>query len=117
MLRSKYIQRAVEFFGKYDLLLSPATIVPPYPVEQRFVESCNGVEFSNYVQWLSIAYAITNTGFPAISVPAGFTDDQLPVGLQICAGPRAEARLLCAAAAYEQASGLAQKVPIDPVKG
>ena len=117
LLRGKYIQRAVEFFGKYDLLLSPATIVPPYPVEQRFVESCNGVEFSNYVQWLSIAYAITNPGFPAISVPAGFTDDQLPVGLQICAGPRAEARLLCAAAAYEQASGLAQKVPIDPVKG
>lgn len=116
-LRGSYIQRASEFFQQYDLLLSPATIVPPFPVEQRFVESCNGVKFDNYVQWLSIAYALTLTGFPAISVPAGFTDDALPlpVGLQICAGPRAEARLLCAAAAYEEVTGLAQKVPMEPV--
>jgi len=112
--RYRYLKRAVEFFNDYDLLLSPATIVPPYPVEERFVESCNGVQFDNYVEWLTIAYAITNTGFPAISVPAGFTNDELPVGLQMCAGPRAESRLLTAAARYEEVAGLAGLVPIDP---
>lgn len=112
--RSRYLERSVEFFNDFDLLLSPATIVPPYPVEERFVESCNGVEFDNYVEWLTIAYAITNTGFPAISVPAGFTDDDLPVGLQICAGPRAESHLLTAAARYEEIAGLSGLVPIEP---
>jgi len=112
--RKRYLKRAVDFFNDYDLLLSPATIVPPFPVEERFVESCNGVKFDNYIEWVTIAYAITNTGFPAISVPAGFTDDELPVGLQICAGPRAESRLLTAAARYEEVAGLSALVPMDP---
>ncbi|MBT6276911.1 MAG: amidase [Chromatiales bacterium] len=112
--RSAYTQRTREFLDTYDVLLSPATIVPPYPIEQRFVEECNGHTFGNYIQWCSIAYAITVTGFPCMSLPAGFTDDGLPVGLQIVGGPRGEAALLSAAAAYEEAAGLANRVPIDP---
>lgn len=113
--RAAYMLRATRFFKKYDLLLSPATIVPPYPVEQRYVESCEGVTFDNYIQWCSIAYAITNTGFPAMSVPAGFTDSGLPVGMQIVAGPRAERALLCAAARFEAHAGLQSKIPINPI--
>ncbi len=114
-LLSAYIKRATEFFNEYDLLLSPATIVPPYPVEQRYVENCNGIEFSNYIEWLTIAYAITVTGFPAISLPAGFTNNGLPVGLQMCAGPRAEWELLSAASQLEQKLQLQPAVPIDPI--
>ena len=112
--RAKCTIQARLFFEKYDLLLSPATIVPPYPIEQRFVAECNGHKFDNYIQWCAIAYAITVTGFPALSVPAGFTETGLPVGLQIVGGPRGEADLLSAAALYEEASGLANGVPIDP---
>ena len=112
--RAKYTTQARLFFEKYDLLVSPATIVPPYPIEQRFVAECNGHKFDNYIQWCAIAYAITVTGFPALSVPAGFTETGLPVGLQIVGGPRGEADLLSAAALYEEASGLANGVPIDP---
>jgi len=114
-LRAAYYRRSLDFFNDYDLLLSPATIVPPYPIEQRFVESCQGVTFDNYIEWCTIAYAITILGFPAMSVPAGFTADGLPVGLQIAAGPRQEANLLSAAAAYEATSDLAAKVPMDPI--
>jgi len=117
LARNAYVARALEFFETYDLLLSPATIVPPFPVEQRFVESCNGHTFSNYIEWCTIAYAITVTGFPALSVPAGFTDSGLPVGLQIVGGPRGEADLLSAAALYEEAAGLANCVPIEPRSG
>lgn len=113
--RSAYIRRAAQFFEHYDLLLSPATIVPPFPVEQRYVEECEGTRFDNYIQWCSIAYAITNTGFPAMSVPAGFTTAGLPVGMQVVAGPRAERELLCAAARYEEHTGLMKKVPITPL--
>ncbi len=112
--RARYLRRSIEFFEQYDLLLSPATIVPPYPIEQRFVESCQGHTFSNYIEWCTIAYAITILGFPVMSVPAGFTDSGLPVGLQLAAGPRKEADLLSAAALYEEAAGLSKMVPIDP---
>ena len=115
-LRAAYLKRATDFFDSYDLLLSPATIVSPYPIEQRYVESCNDVTFDNYIEWLTIAYAITITGFPAMSLPAGFTDHSLPlpVGLQICAGPRAEKNLLCAAAKMEEVLQIAPGVPIEP---
>jgi len=112
--RGRYLARAVAFFEEYDLLVCPATIVPPYPVEQRFVEKVGDHTFSNYVEWLSISYAITLTGHPAMSVPAGFTQDGLPVGLQIVGGPRGEADLLSAANLYEEVTGFAGLVPIDP---
>lgn len=113
--RGALLKRTAEFFSEYDLLLSPATIVPPFPAEQRFVEECEGVKFDNYIQWCSIAYAVTVIGYPVMSVPAGFTKTGLPVGLQIAAGPRQEAALLSAAARYEQVSGLSGKVPMNPI--
>ncbi len=112
--RAQYLARAVAFFEDYDLLVCPATIVPPYPVEHRYVERIGDHVFTNYVEWLSIAYAITLTGHPAMSVPAGFTRSGLPVGLQIVGGPRGEANLLSAANLYEEAAGFRDRVPIDP---
>ncbi|MCY4590671.1 MAG: amidase family protein [Alphaproteobacteria bacterium] len=114
LARGRYIERARAFFETYDLLVCPATVVPPYPVEQRYVERLGDHEFSNYVEWLTIAYAITMTGHPAMSVPAGFTASGLPVGLQLVGGPRGEAALLSAAALYEEEAGLSGKVPIVP---
>ena len=112
--RSKIYQRANEFFSTYDLVLTPATVVPPYPVEQRFVERVGGHEFSNYIEWCSIAYAFTVIGAPAISIPCGFTQNGLPVGLQIAAPARQEARLLSAASALENLLRLSDQLPIEP---
>ena len=52
-------QRYLAFFDRYDLLLTPATVVAPYPIENRYVAEVNGHKFANYVEWLAIAYAIT----------------------------------------------------------
>ena len=112
--RSRIYARAVEFFDQYDLLLSPATVVPPYPVEQRFVERLGDHEFSNYIEWCSIAYAITIIGAPALSVPCGFTETGLPVGLQMASQPGTEAHLLGAAMLFEDAAGLSGQLPIEP---
>ncbi len=112
--RSVMFQRTLEFFETYDLLLCPTTIVAPFPVEQRYPTECNGVKFETYVDWLAIVSAITNVCCPAISIPAGFTKEQLPVGIQIIAPPRGEARLLAAAKLLEDMLGLAALVPIDP---
>jgi amidase len=112
--RSRIYARAVEFFDQYDLLLSPATVVPPYPAEQRFVERLGDHEFSNYIEWCSIAYAITIIGAPALSVPCGFTASGLPVGLQMASQPGTEAHLLGAAMLFEDAAGLSGQLPIEP---
>ena len=106
--------RTLEFFGKYDLLLTPATIVPPFPVENRYVAECDGKKFDNYVEWLAIVYAITLACCPALSLPCGFTASGLPVGLQMVAAPRGEARLLAGAKLLEDILGLRGSTPIDP---
>ena len=113
--RAAIYARAQVFFQDYDLLISPATIVPPFPVEQRYVERLGEHEFSNYIEWCSIAYAITVIGAPAVSIPCGFTSAGLPVGLQIAAAPLNEGPLLSAALLFEEAVHLTSGLPIDPV--
>ncbi len=107
-------QRTLEFFKTYDLLLTPATIVAPFPIEHRYVAECAGKKFDNYVQWLGIVYAITLVCCPALSLPCGFTATGLPVGLQMVAPPRGEARLLSGANQLEDILGLRGTTPMDP---
>jgi amidase len=106
--------RMLAFFETYDLLLTPATIVAAFPVEQRYLAQCAGHTFGNYVEWLAIAYAITLCCCPALSLPCGFTREQLPVGLQIVAPPRAEARVLAGAKLLEDILGWRHMTPILP---
>ena len=106
--------RVVAFFEDYDLLLCPATIVPPFDIDSRYVTEVEGHEFETYVDWMAICFAITLTACPAISVPCGFTGDGLPVGLQIVGRPRGESALLAAAYLFEQAAGIARMTPRDP---
>jgi len=106
--------RTLDFFATYDLLLTPATIVAPFPVEQRYVTECAGTVFDNYLDWLAIAYAITMVCCPALSLPCGFTAEGLPVGLQIAGPPRGEAQILAAAKALEDILGLRGSTPIEP---
>jgi amidase len=106
--------RAAEFFKTYDLLLCPATIVPPYPIQNRYVAECAGKKFDNYVEWLGIVYAITLACLPALSMPCGFTASGLPIGLQVVGPPRGEAELLAGAKVLEDVLGLRDSTPIDP---
>ncbi len=115
--RAALHKRMLAFFEEFDLLLTPATIVAPYPVTDRYVAECAGKKFDNYIEWLAIAYAITLTGSPAISIPAGFTKEELPVGLQLVARPRGEGRLLAGAKWLEGVLGFDRRLPIEPRPG
>ena len=103
------------FFDGYDLLLCPSTIMPPFPVEERYPKSCDGVEFSNYIEWLNIVSAVTLTGSPALSLPCGFTSNGLPIGLQIISKFKSEANLLSNAAFIEENIGFKNPIPINPL--
>jgi len=103
-----------EFFETFDVLATPTVMTAPFPVEIRYLKEVAGVKFDNYVDWLMHTFVITPTGCPALSIPCGFTNDGLPVGLQLVAPPRAEAMLLSAAAAFEANQSLQWQTPIDP---
>ena len=64
-----------------------------------------------YVDWMRSCSDITMTGTPAISVPAGFTPEGLPVGLQIVGRPNQDFRLLQIAYAFEQATNVGTRRP------
>ncbi|UKD59130.1 amidase [Amycolatopsis sp. FU40] len=101
-----------EFFTQYDLLLAPVSQVPPFPVEWEYPETVAGQPMHDYLEWMRSAYSISATGCPALSVPAGFTGDGRPVGLQIIAPVRGELGLLRAAHAFEQATGYGNQRPV-----
>jgi amidase len=114
--RAALLQRTLAFFESYDLLLCPATIVAAYPVEERYVAECAGHRFENYVEWLAIAYAITLTTCPALSLPCGLTSDGRPVGLQVIARPRGDGRVLAGARLLEEMLDWAGKTQRDPFR-
>lgn len=115
--RSALLQRVGRFFQTYDLVLTPAVIVPPFDVDTISVRKVGDVEFDNYIDWLSMTYAFSLTRCASLSLPAGFLADGRPVGLQMVARANGEAGLLSAAALLEEALGLAARVPIDPRTG
>jgi amidase len=112
--RGALYARAAEFFTTYDLLVTPAAIVAPFDVKIRAINEVEGHKFENYFDWYTISYAITATSLPAMSVPCGFTQAGLPVGLQFVGPPRGEAPLLAAATLFEGLMGISHTLPIDP---
>ena len=99
--RTNLYRRVREFFTRFDLLLTPTVAVPPFPVEMSYPREINGKPLENYTDWLLLTYAMTLTGYPAISIPCGFTREGFPVGLQIVGRKLSETTVLRAASAFE----------------
>lgn len=100
--RQAVFHRFRTLFERYDLLLTPAAPVKPYPVTQNFPAELNGRKFENYVDWIAPAFLVTLVSLPAGSVPAGMTQDGLPVGLQIVGARFEEPRILSVAKIVSQ---------------
>jgi amidase len=92
--RAQVFHRFRELFEHFDILLTPAAPVKPFPVELNFPNEINGRKLDNYVDWIAPAFLITLVSLPAGSVPAGKGTDGLPVGLQIVAPRFQEPRIL-----------------------
>jgi amidase len=99
------------FFEKHDVLVLPVSQVPPFDAAEEYPATINGQEQATYLDWMRSAYLITVTGCPAISVPAGFTREGWPVGVQIVAAPRNERLLLEVAHAFEQLTRVGDRRP------
>jgi Asp-tRNA(Asn)/Glu-tRNA(Gln) amidotransferase A subunit family amidase len=109
--RTALYQRVRQFFETYDLLLLPTTVAPPYAAHGGYPTTVAGRPISTPYEILLLTYAFNVTGQPAISVPAGWTTEGLPIGLQIVGRRHADALVLRAAAAFEAAAPWAQRRP------
>jgi len=110
-LRSELYQRMRRFLEKYEFLICPVNQLPPYPVKTEWPREIAGVQMTNYLDWMKSCYYITITSHPAISVPAGFTEDNLPVGIQIVGRYRDDLGVLQLAHAFEQATQVWRRRP------
>jgi aspartyl-tRNA(Asn)/glutamyl-tRNA(Gln) amidotransferase subunit A len=111
LLRVEQLKRQMDtFFDDYDLLLTPTMAVPAFPIGQR-PTVIGGKEVNRFWGYLPFTFPINMSGQTASSVPCGFSSDGMPIGLHLV-GPRgAEARVLQASAAFEQARPWAQYRP------
>jgi Asp-tRNA(Asn)/Glu-tRNA(Gln) amidotransferase A subunit family amidase len=89
---------AGKIFDQVDLVVTPTTPIPPFDAtRERTPEQLRGVE----VLTLRNTRPFNALGLPAISVPCGFTESGLPIGLQIVGPPGGESRVLALARAFQ----------------
>ena len=110
-LRTRLYVRMLKFFQRYDFLALPSAQVLPFDCDVEWVSKIEGKPLPDYIDWMSICCIISIFGLPAISIPAGFSANGLPVGLQLVGPPRADAAVLGAARVFEQASGFGKRRP------
>jgi amidase len=105
-------RRFQAFLEKYEYFVLPTTQLPPFDVNTPYPTEIAGVKFDNYIDWMKSCWYISITGNPAASVPAGFTPEGLPVGLQIVGRNKEDFSVLQMAHAFEQATGFGKKRPV-----
>ncbi len=102
MARKAICNKMWRFMRTYDLFLTPTLAVPPFPVHMQGPEKIEG-KFVGPFGWFPFTFPMNMTGQPAASVPAGWTEDGRPVGLQIVGRHLDDPGVLRASAAYEAA--------------
>jgi amidase len=108
---SQIWRRFQSFLDKYEYFILPTTQLPPFDVNTPWPTEIAGVHFTNYIDWMKACWYISATGNPAASVPAGFTSEGLPVGIQIVGRDKADFSVLQLAHAFEQATRFGKKLP------
>ena len=108
--RNAFWHKVRRVYDSFDLLLTPALAVPPFPVGQNNPNPLSGQE-SRTLRWTPFTYPFNLTGQPAVSVPCGWTEDGLPVGLQLVGRRFDEVTVLRAARALEQIQPWADRRP------
>jgi len=110
-LHGALMERMRRFQERYEFLLCAVNQLPPFDASMDWPREIEGAKMETYLDWMKSAYWITTTFCPAISVPAGFTGDGLPVGIQIVGRYRDDLGVLQLAYAFEQATRFGTRFP------
>ena len=111
VMHGELLERMRVFQETYPFLVCAVNQVPPFDATLDWPKTIDGVTMDHYVAWMKSAYWISATFRPAISVPAGFTPDGLPVGIQIVGQHRDDLGVLQLAHAFEQETRVGLRRP------
>ena len=112
-VRSAWYQQLRGLLERFDYLVMPSTQVYPFAVELDWPHTIGAREMDTYHRWMEVVIAATMAGLPALAVPAGFSAEGLPAGIQIVGGLRADWPVLQIGHAYDLASGYSlQRSPL-----
>jgi amidase len=109
--KSEVFETIATLLERFDVLAAPSAQVVPFPIDEEYPAQVAGVAMPHYLGWMRACSRITVCSHPVAAVPAGFTPDGLPVGLQLVGRYRGDRRLLEHAAAWEAVSGLTGRHP------
>jgi len=99
--RSAWYMHLRGLFQTYDALILPSAQMFPFPADQRWPKEINGHAMDTYHRWMQVVTPASLAGVPVATVPAGFSADGLPMGLQIIGPAQADLAVLKLARAYE----------------
>jgi amidase len=112
VVRTAWSASVRKLFSRYDFLVMPTAQVFPFDISERWPHEIAGQKMRTYHEWMKGVCLITMTGCPSLAVPAGFSAQGLPMGLQIIARVHHDTDCLKLGFAYERASDwIARKLP------
>ena len=114
LARGQLVKNTNIFFEKFDLLISPSSMVAPFNIKEHWPKKVENTEFDNYVSWLMTAATISLTGCPSLAVPCIKTDNNLPIGIQIVARRRNESLLIKFGHLFQKHTNNYNITPIEP---
>ena len=109
--RTRVYANFMQFFEKYDLLLTPSASVMPFSNTQEEVLEIDGQVLASAIDYLAITYVISLVGLPCLSIPCFGMELQRPFGVQIVAPPWREDLLLAAALRLERDANFRHRWP------
>ena len=112
-IRANIYSNTMKFFDKFDFLIVPSAIVPPFNSKEKWVKKVEDTTFDNYVSWLMIAASVSLTSCPSIAIATSFSKDNAPFGIQIVAPPYEEQKLINFAKSLEENINISDMVPIN----
>ena len=101
VIRTEWYQVVRRFFERYDFLVLPTAQTFPFPVDIHWPDTIAGNKMTTYHEWMKGNLLVTMAGCPSLAVPAGFSAQGLPIGIQIIGPNRPELDCLSLGHAYE----------------
>ena len=110
-VRSQWYACLAELFETFDALALPAVQLFPFDATLSWPRIVAGRQMHTYHQWMEVMIPASMAGLPTLSLPVGFSEDGLPMGMQIIGRRGADARVLEMGEAYHQATNWPERRP------
>ncbi|KAL3908773.1 MAG: hypothetical protein SGILL_008355, partial [Bacillariaceae sp.] len=98
---NEWLEEALE---EFDVLALPSAQVWPFRIQCRYPETIGNTRMETYHQWMQVCAPVSFAGLPCVTIPAGFSEKGLPIGVQLFGRRGSDGKLLGLANDYHQAT-------------